>query len=376
MTVVRSTERIVRPTKKQLLEEKLLALSMKLGPSAQLPSFRELCRSFEVSKTTLDGALMELEQRHVIERRHGKGMYVSLSAGQRTIGVVLGSDIFAPAYSPYWRLLLQATREQLGADGQRFNAYFDLPQGSEAFAAHQQLEEDLQSRRLSGLLLIARHSQEEVDWLRNWDIPLVVLPASRAWGIAGGPHYAPGARALAKHGCTRVAWVGFCQEAERQEISQALDGAALPSDPSLFWTPDLIGAPYGDREELGQLMIEHLWPKSHHPVDGLLLGDDTIARGAVTVLEHQGIKVGKDVLIATTANKGSPVLESLASKLILFEQDPLLQARAALDMLGTLINKERPPEPVKIVPPTMRIGADVADIRHARPPAKHAHTRQ
>lgn len=367
MTVSNGMAPITKPSKTQLLGEKLFEMCMKAGPSAQLPSFRDLCRSFEVSKTTLDNALSELEQRRMIVRHHGKGIYTSPSVGQRTVGVVLGGDIFSSTYSPYWRLLLQAAKEQLTEAGMRFHAYFDLPSGGNAFAAHQQLEEDLQSKRLDGLLLIAKHSPEEVAWLEKWDIPLVVLPSNKAWGVASAPFYDKAILELAQRGCKRVVWMGLGSEPTLQPIGDAMGKAGLPSGQDQFWTSSLI-LTWSSREELARRIMDRMWAAASPPVDGLILEDDTMTRAVITCLEQLGIKVGKEVLIASAANRGSPILHDYTSQLILFEHDPQLQAHAALDMLETLMNGKHPSEPLKLVELTMTVGANVARIcgQHAR----------
>lgn len=360
MTATSGITPIVKPSKKQLLEEKIFEMCVKSGPSAQLPSFRELCRAFGVSKTTLDYALSELEQRRLIVRHHGKGIYTSPSVGQRTVGVVLGNDIFTPSYSPYWHLLLQAAREQLDNAGLRINSYFDLPTGSGAFAARQQLEEDLLSKRLDGLLLIARQSSEEIAWLQKWEIPLVTLPSDTAWGVTSSPIHARAIRALAERGCKRIVWMGFSSEPTRQRIRECLSSEGLPADSTQLWTSDLIPTACASREELAHLIMDKMWAGASPRVDGFILDDDTMTRGVITCLERYGVKVGSEVIIASAANKGSPILADYTSKLIIFEHDPQLQAHAALEMLETLMNGKHPPEPVKFVELTMTVGANVA----------------
>lgn len=359
MTVSNGMAPITKPSKTQLLGEKLFEMCMKAGPSAQLPSFRDLCRSFEVSKTTLDNALSELEQRRMIVRHHGKGIYTSPSVGQRTVGVVLGGDIFSAAYSPYWRLLLQAAKEQLIEAGMRFHAYFDLPSGDDATATHQQLEEDLRAKRLDGLLLIARQSEEEVAWMEKWDIPLVVLPSNKAWGVASAPFYDKAILELAQRGCKRVVWMGLGSEPTLQPIGDAMGKAGLPSGQDQFWTSSLI-LTWSSREELARRIMDRMWAAASPPVDGLILDDDTMTKAVVDTLERQGLTVGRDVMIATAANKGSPVLQDIASKLILFENDPKLLAHAAMEMLETLMKGKHPRTPVEFLETAMTVGSDVA----------------
>jgi DNA-binding LacI/PurR family transcriptional regulator len=85
--------------------------------------------------------------------------------------------------------------------------------------------------------------------------------------------------------------------------------------------------------------------------DSLVSVDDTMTRGVITAFQEAGLQPGRDIQIATTTNKGSPVLESYASNLIQIEYDPAADVHAALDMLDVLMNGGKPPQnPVLIGP--------------------------
>lgn len=353
-------EPIEIPTKRQLLTDRLLTLAKQLGPAAQLPSFREMRRLFDVSTTTLDNALQDLEQRRVVTRHHGKGIYVSPALGQRTVAVVLGADVFAEPFSPYWRLLLHAAREQLNRAGRRFHAYLDLPCGSEAFAAHDQLKEDLAMHRLDGILLIASRNVEEEESLRSSGLPVVVLPArpQATWTVSPAPIHMDGLRALARQGCRRIASMGYCQHV-KSESCDLLRELGLPCGDDLFWIPWHDGVPFTTFEEFAHRTVTREWAPGKTPPDGLLIYDDTITRAALSALEPRGIKVGHDLQIATSANRGSPVLAPFESVLTLLEQDPEALARAALAMLDVFMAGHVPPQRIEYVGIQVRVGAAV-----------------
>jgi GntR family transcriptional regulator len=60
---------------KSVLEERIR--SGRLTPSSQLPSEMELCEEFGVSRGTIREALRELVAAGLVDRRHGKGSFVS-----------------------------------------------------------------------------------------------------------------------------------------------------------------------------------------------------------------------------------------------------------------------------------------------------------
>lgn len=60
---------------KSVLEERIR--SGVLEPGSQLPSEADLCREFSVSRGTVRDAMRELVQSGLIERRHGKGSFVT-----------------------------------------------------------------------------------------------------------------------------------------------------------------------------------------------------------------------------------------------------------------------------------------------------------
>jgi DNA-binding FadR family transcriptional regulator len=64
------------------LAERILAsiAAGELRPGDQLPSIREMARTFRVGTATVREALIGLEAKRVIEIRHGTGVFVAASA--------------------------------------------------------------------------------------------------------------------------------------------------------------------------------------------------------------------------------------------------------------------------------------------------------
>jgi DNA-binding LacI/PurR family transcriptional regulator len=84
----------------------------KLEVGDRLPPFVELQAEFGVTPNTVNRAMIELEQRGLIERRHGSGVYVAPPRVERTglIGVCVPGFDFTE-YSSYWASALQGIQQ-------------------------------------------------------------------------------------------------------------------------------------------------------------------------------------------------------------------------------------------------------------------------
>ncbi len=81
--------------------EKLEIRISSMASNSKLPTFRELMREYSISQSPLDTALKILEERGIVSKIHGSGIYVCPQPGKpqtRTIGLVTGdfSDNFYP----------------------------------------------------------------------------------------------------------------------------------------------------------------------------------------------------------------------------------------------------------------------------------------
>ncbi len=73
-----------QPLYDQLVDTLSEKIENEMEPGDALPSERELCTLYGVSRTTVRFAMAELEERGMIVRRHGKGTFVARLSPQRT----------------------------------------------------------------------------------------------------------------------------------------------------------------------------------------------------------------------------------------------------------------------------------------------------
>ncbi len=335
----------------------LLRIAIARGPGIKLPTVRELCAQFDVPFRTLEHAIIQLEQRQMLTRRQGSGIYATEQVRQKTIGVVFGGDIFAPWFSPFWSLLMGAVRGQAGESKVQPRAYFDIDDG------HAQLVEDLEAHRLDGLLLLSpRHDRDEAAELRAYGLPLVMFggKAPVDWTVTfdWDQYFELATRDLSQTVCRQV---GLLATPEQQPaFATALRQAGLADVQVDDWSYERWAEtiPYaGTRENLALLLTQRMIAnRAVTPLpDTLVSMDDTATRGVITALLAAGLQPGRDMRIITGENKGSPVLEPWAADLTRIVFDPQAWAKAALDMLETLMDGGTPEQnPVLIAPQAER----------------------
>ena len=347
-----------RANRAEQLTEELLVLATERGANIKLPTMQELCSRYDVARGTLERALAPLEQRGLLYRRHGSGIYVSPTIAQKTVGLVFGGDIFSPGYSPFWNLLLQAVRGQAREQGQSLRGYFDVAETAGDFGGQAQLIEDLDARRLDGVLLLSpQYYRDEAGLLRKYGVPFVVLGGGPSdWWVTldWDQFLRAAARELAPAGSRRIGLIGPLAYAATlaQALREAGTGEPVIADWSYeTWAPVIPGA--GSHENCARRVTEQMIAAAATaPLpDTLVSTEDTATRGALIALMEAGIKPGRDIRVITAANKGSPVLEAWADDLVQLAFDPTEIMQAALGMLETVMNGGKPAEnPVLIRP--------------------------
>ncbi len=342
------------------VREELLQMAVARGPGIKLPTVRELCAQFDVPFRTLEHAILQLEQRQLLVRRQGSGIYATDRVRQQSIGVVFGGDIFQPMFSPFWSLLLDAVRGQAGESNLLPRAYFDIEDG------HRQLVEDLEARRLEGLLLFApRFEYDEASELRAHGVPLVCFGgnAESDWSVTldWDRYFELAAADLAGAGVRRI---GFLAAPSQRPVLEHALGRAGGADIEIAdwsfetWAGTVRCA--GTRESCAYSLTQQMIAgRAAAPLpDALLCTDDTAARGAITALLAAGLQPGRDIRIVTAENKGSPVLEPWAADLRRIVFGPEECATAALAMLETLMDGGTSPQnPALITPRIAENGA-------------------
>lgn len=369
------------------IREQLIEMAHQRGPSARLPTVRELCAQFGTTPATLDGVLAELEARQILWRRQGSGIFVSPRLLRRSVAIV-----FNPAYlrgmvaSPFWSLLVDAL--QTAAHSRDIDASFHF--GAVSLAEHELvpppnqqpptpaapvysgLQTEIRDRRVQGVLTIGMDGAAAA-WFDAQSIPYVAFagPGPHTVGIDYAALVHRMVDILAARGCRRIGlWlpipaflphsspVPYHHQTARQAFQSALENHGLSFDPALVRmnserVPAGGGVVTATAQEQGyETACAVFGPGGDTPPpDGIVSGDDMMTVGAMAAFQELGVRVGEDVQFASHANVGSPVLRGYEDRIRLVSADPTAIAEKMLDLLDRLMaGEETSPENAALPP--------------------------
>lgn len=323
-------------------------LARHLGPGARLPRVRELAQALGLTVATLDQALRQMESRGLIVRRPRSGVFVSNQIEQKSIGLVFGRNIFSAGISPFYGQLIERCQQRASKHNERFSFFLDIEgmdSSADAPPVHRDLVSAVEDGRVDGLVLACRGKRSQEVWLRAQGIPLVVLgetdlgPGSvsndREAMVRGGLD------CLTQAGCDSLGIIG----AWHRDVDIF---AKLTSSSGLKIRQEcLVRPPYPDdqgaegHEAFGYESIRFLLSQGKGKrgilPSGLVITDDTITRGACIALDEAGLELGRDIHIATHANKDSSILREWSEHLALAEFDSVITVEAIFQMLEEMM---------------------------------------
>ena len=374
-----------KPTKLQTVSAQLADLAHVLGPGAKLPTVLQLRDHLGVSLATLNSALTDLETQNIILRRHGVGVFVSLSLHRKNIALLCDPSFYRVAgLSPFWDMLVQIARSRAQAKNEGFSLHFARPagflappngaDGSDGSPLGDTLVADLQANRVDGVLGIG--VQPEAVALLEQSIPFVSFAGRAQYMVVLDGHESikQGIRALSSQKCKRIAYwspYGSYRIAETDDtpgnggesyewFCQALRDHNLPVMEEFIRTGADIRLRAGQwSEESNQMqgyrLACHVWGNPNTPKpDGLFCSDDIMMRGALSAFAKLNVRVGHDVIVASHANAGSEVLLGHEDEMTLIEYDPAEVVGAMFEMLETLMDGNTPTDRVTYVLPRTR----------------------
>lgn len=382
MTEARSTKR--GPAKRPRLHAALLRLAQRLGPDAPMPKVRELAARYKVSLCTLDRVLDQLERQGHITRLQGSGIRTTKYVGRQTFAIVFGKSISYAGASPFWGLLHGALRRQLRARRARTESYFDFDSAWEHLGHCDLVLNQLEQRPPTGILLTNVRSAEDAAALVELGVPVVVFGTTdgRCPGVSldGLAVIRDGVAELAARGCRRIGLI-TTRDAQAVTLFRAeLESRGLAYDPAWVWEQHIFepadpDQPFETHEEAGYRAMKQWLVASGQQVgvsgqqsavsdqpagvasqfpDGVLITDDMLTRGALVALRRAGVTPGRDVQVATHANKGSAALLGHETELIRLEVDPEEIARAMIGLLDKALAGQASPTDVVTIKPQLR----------------------
>ncbi len=294
---------------------KQIALSHK--PGDKFASQNVLARQFGISPTTVREAVSALVQEGILERRHGSGTFVAEPRGELVVGVLIELDISCPNTSYYWLRLTQQLRRFFEAHGLASRLYCGMTQAgspppllptSPEFAA------DLKRGRLAGLAIIGSMILPPwVELLRQNHVPTVGQHRSLFHAV---PNVWPrliraATERLIELGRRDIAFIGWQGASDKippgssmqyEEFSAVLRRHNLPERPerAAIMTPP-------SRPTTGWDAMRTIWTARRQRPDAVLVADDMLYAGASMAIESLGLRVPRQLTVATHWTAGSPI---------------------------------------------------------------------
>lgn len=360
-------------TKPDELCAQISEMARRLGVGAKLPTVRELGRSFGVSQMTLNVALGRLEQKGIISRRHGSGVFVAEGIANRLIrrNIVLlcGYQVMRSAgHSIFWDMLIEHSRGRAASHNETCQLHLTNPSREGENALLEGLMAEMRSGRVQGVLGILLEESVR-NWIVEQKVPLVTFAGGEQWavGLNANALTQLAVEQLAKQGCRRIGlWrpnqsydslEGNLRQAHQQEAAfhHALDALGLPSDSCLMQhgmreIQEPGAVPNESNQEQGfRAALQVFGESAEEKPDGLFITDDLMTHGALAAFQKLGLRPGHDVKIASHANRNSPILMG-QDDLTLIEFDPAQLVHEMFSMLETLMDGQTPFAPVFIQP--------------------------
>jgi DNA-binding LacI/PurR family transcriptional regulator len=340
-------------SKTHALSEHLAAMATELGPDAKLPTIQELRRELNVSISTLDNALTQLEGQKVIYRKHGVGIFVSPHVGKKSIALVCDPSFLGAGTSPFWQEMIEGA-QAYGADkGESCRFFLAMPSAQKKLPVPDDLVEDVKGKRLDGVLFIG-DNKPAVEWILNQGIPVVTFAGWSHWMVEiNYPEVVrAGLKVLDARQCREVGLLlPYLPDGEGNyivphagiEIFEA-EAKALGMTYQADWIWDFHQYPQHrlatTPQEQGYNAILTMYGSGAGLADGpkaLVSIDDMMTRGALVAMQKLNIRPGQDVQIATHSNRGSSVLQGYESELTRLEIDPGTIVTAMFTFLESLL---------------------------------------
>jgi DNA-binding LacI/PurR family transcriptional regulator len=367
MTETLQTPLTRRPPKFQAVCARLTDLAHRLGPGEKLPTVAQLRDQLGVSVATLNTALGELEAQHILQRKHGVGIYVSERLHHRTICLVCDPSFFqAAATSPFWNMLIERSQKRAEAHQEQFSYHFSLPQSSNGeprlAPLHEGLLREIKAGCVDGILAVGLNTPDTA-WMEEQWVPFVAFagPGPYVVGMDNARLVDIAVEQLAAQGCRRIAfWSAVSPHRTEgqppratvplgvREFKAAMERHGLTFEPALVEDNCHLcredGKPHTvtHQEQGYNTACRVFGDQKIAPPDGIVCADDMLLVGALNLLPKLGVRVGEDVRIATHGNIGSPVLLGWEDRLTIIAYDPDEVVAEMFRLLERLMEGEKP----------------------------------
>lgn len=335
--------------KRQLLHEQIAdvlrdEILTKHSPGDRLDADTKQAERFSTSVITIRDAMRLLCQEGILLRKHGSGTYVRDRRQVGTIAVIASEDVLSAPKSFYFLAAFRRVQRKL--EDAHWSTTLLLDPRARRIEESKTAEDLLlalgenPSRPIKGAVAVVAGSPR-MGLLEEKDIPVVGGWPGSKYVVHNDheQHVREATQYLLELGRRRIAFLQpvsldanpewFLQRVFREELEKAgvpfrkdwVCGDVDPTAPNSCW----------DR-------FRAMWGKDKEKPDALLVALDSAFRDAVPAILSLNLRVPKDLVVVTHANKGSDILYPFPTARVEF--DPMEYADKLVDMLLKRIEKK------------------------------------
>lgn len=267
------------------------------APNQAIPSERQLCETFGVSRSTVRRALRMLEEQGIAQRIPGSGTYVRSAPASQTERNLLGL-IVPTLTNPYYGELAEAIEQEVTARG------YDLLLGRSNYTSQDEgayLMRLAENRAVMGVLIVPNPEDPPLEAYRflSQAKPLVLVsrPLPEVSADAVYSDRLEGGRRLVQHlieqGHRQIAYVRGTpplRDAHHEGYLLGMREAGLEVDPELFVSLEM------GHEQAGEQGTRILLSKGR-PFSAIFARNDFTAVGVLRALNTAGLNVPGDIAV-------------------------------------------------------------------------------
>lgn len=308
----------------QRIEEslRLEILSGRLAYGSRLPAAQELAAQYGTSVFTIHSALSPLVAEGLLERAPRRGTIIRGGKNQLTqVGLYYGSNFLHGAGKAFYHKLSEELEKELNLERIRRHVWIDTRAEEEQKEPPPELAEAVSRRKIQALIGISLNPVD-ARWIGQLSLPVAAASTAQLPGRVGQDYSQmaqTAMQALHEQGCRSVGFilprpVWGPEESDRIEdiaglfpyIVEEAGRLGLQIRNSWMRTPPRRLSD-SSLEEFGFRQFLELWRQPEKP-DGLVVIPDTVVRGVITAILHEGVQVARDIKLVLHRNEGIPVL--------------------------------------------------------------------
>lgn len=287
MTVIPNRKLARHTNLSQVLEKELL--SGKYPPSVPLPSENELCKRFDVSRTTVRLALSHLANRGYIYKQHGRGTFAHHVRRQTVKPTALLACEPEKLENPYFLDLIHGANSYLISLGSHLSIISQRPH---------EWSSSLISSISAAIVIPTPLQQEDLKHFEDWGMPYVIASESELRGpsISYGIEVAAErlTEGLLAMGHRKIGLISGRRRHSDLIKRRGVDHALIRAGIDVATVPDLMT---NFDLRLGKQATQELL-RSHPDVTAIIASDDLLAIAAMQVAQAMGKRIPVDLSVA------------------------------------------------------------------------------